>query len=252
MKYFFLLPVFFLLHANAQVVNIESLRFLNDSDGWEGTIKFNLAAEQNVNTIYNFGNAIHAQYKKGRSRCIFINDFSLSNTNGHDFENSGFQHLRYNYKLKNHERVTWEAFIQSQYNKPMKIDFRGLIGTGPRYRMIKTDKVHMYIAALYMFEHEEDEGEMLEKIYNDHRLDAYLSFTWAPEKNAEMINTFYYQPAFADFNDYRVSESFSFAFAINKHFSFETVFGLTYDTKQPPGIPNLYWSFAQGLNYNFK
>jgi putative salt-induced outer membrane protein YdiY len=243
--------LFVRLHCSAQVLNIESLRFQNDSDGWIGTVKFAFAAQQNVNRIYDFGNSIHAQYRKGQSRWILLNNLVFSKTNGKSFENTGYEHIRYDYKLKKYDWLTWEAFVQTQYNKPMKMDLRAIAGTGPRFRLIKKERAHMYLGTLYMFEHEEDEGEVLEAIYNDHRLDSYLTFTWAPVKNAEMVNTVYYQPAFTDFSDYRISEVFSFAFTMTKHFAFETGFNLTYDTKQPPGIPNLYWSLEQGLNFNF-
>lgn len=246
---FFIAALFFSVAASAQVLNIESQRFLNDTDGWAGQAALNFSAQQNVNEVISFGNDVHVQYKKGKSRIIFLNDLNFSKSNGTSFVNTGYQHLRYNYKLANKPHLTWEAFVQSQYNKPMKMDLRLVAGTGPRFRLAKTDRLHLYFAALYMFEHETDHADDL--VYDDHRLSSYLSFSWTPFKNAEIVNTLYYQPAFADFNDYRIAEDFHFTIDISKHFGFGTVFSLLQDTKQPPGIPNLSWQLGQQLSFSF-
>lgn len=233
----------------AQVLNVESLRFLNDTDGWMGQVRLSFAAENNGNEVYNFGNTVHVQYKKGRSRLILLNNLDLEKANGEDFINTGYQHVRYNYRLGDDSPWTAEAFVQSQYNKPMKMDFRGCAGVGPRYRLFKRDNFHCYLAALYMYEHEIDDGGRA--VYDDHRLDSYLSFSWKMAKNLEIVNTVYYQPLFADFNDYRISEDFIFTANFTKHFGIGTVFGLLKDTKQPPGVPELSWHFGQSLTYAF-
>jgi hypothetical protein len=237
------------LPCSAQVMNIESQRFLNDTDGWAGQTHLRFSAVQNVNQVIGFGNDIHVQYKKGRSRFIILNDVDFSRSNGTSFVNTGFQHLRYNYKLGDDSRWTMEAFAQGQYNKPMKMDMRLVGGIGPRIRIAKNDHLHLYFASLYIFEHETDNTDTL--TWNDHRLSSYLTFSWTPFKNAEIVNTLYYQPSFAALSDYRVSEDFHFTIDITKHFGFGTDFGLMLDTKQPPGIPNLTWHLGQTLGFNF-
>ncbi|HEU4716212.1 MAG TPA: DUF481 domain-containing protein [Bacteroidia bacterium] len=248
----FLFAAFLLLTAavvHSQVLNIESMRFYKDSDGWIGSANLDFGAQQNVNTLYDFSNTIHVQYKKKRSRIIFLNNLDFTFANKQDYENTGFQHVRYNYKLSDNGRWTAEAFVQTQYNKPMKMDFRGVTGAGIRMRVFKTKIVHMYLGSLYMFEHETDDGGKL--VYDDHRLSSYLTFSVDFNGKAEINNTVYYQPAFVNFSDYRISESFTCLAQITRHFGFSAAFDLLYDTKQPEGIPNLSWKFEQGIAYSF-
>jgi hypothetical protein len=234
---------------HSQVLNIESMRFYNDSDGWIGRASLSFSARKNVNSLYALDNNVHVQYKKGRSRFIFLNDLDLTQQNNNDLENNGFEHVRYNYQLGDSSRWWAEAFVQSQYNKTMKINFRGVTGAGPRFRVYASRKAHVYIASLYIFEHEEDIGGT---IYNDHRLSSYVTFSLNFSDRAEINNTIYYQPAFRNFTtDYRISESFTAIVDITKHFGLMNNIEFAYDTKQPPGIPNAYWNFESGLNIAF-
>ncbi len=56
------------------------------------------------------------QYRKGASALILLNDLSLMTVDDDDLVNSGFQHLRYNYTVKDSSFFTLEAFMQHQYN----------------------------------------------------------------------------------------------------------------------------------------
>lgn len=249
MKKIFLLLFFLPLVSLGQVLNIESMRFYNDSDGWIGRANLSFQAKRNVDRLYSIDNTIHVQYKKGKSRLIFLNDLDLTQANGTQFENNGFEHLRYNYHLGDSSRWWMEAFAQTQYNKPMKINFRGVTGAGPRLRLYASRKAHVYIASLYMYEHEEDMGGT---IYNDQRLSSYLTFSLNFADKAEINNTLYYQPAFKNFStDYRISESFTGIVNISKHFGLSSNIEFAYDTKQPEGIPNMYWNFESGLSIAF-
>ncbi|MBI3512362.1 MAG: DUF481 domain-containing protein [Bacteroidetes bacterium] len=251
MKHIFIFFLFLFsgIFSRAQVLNVESMRFYNDSNGWIGRVNLGFSARQNVNSIYAFDNTIHVQYKKGRSRIIFLNDLDFTKANGENFENTGFQHVRYNYRLGDSTRWIAESFIQSQYNKPMKINFRGVTGAGIRFQLLAKKSIHLYVASLYMFEHEIDEGG---KIYDDNRISSYFTFSVNLSDKAEVNNTIYYQPAFINFRtDYRISESLTCIFDISKHLGISSNFEMAYDTKQPPGIPNLYWNLESGLSFRF-
>jgi hypothetical protein len=92
---------------------------------------------------------VHLQYQKDRSRFLLLNDINFVKAGPTNFVNAGFQHFRYNYKVKN--RLTWEAFIQSQYNPILRLDLRLLAGTGPRLKIVK-NKNHttLFCYALYV------------------------------------------------------------------------------------------------------
>lgn len=249
MKKLLVLIITFLIFSSisAQVVNVESKRFLNDTNGFVGKIDFNFQITQNTQQIINFGNNVHLQYQKDRSRFLLINDINFVKAGSTNFVNAGFQHFRYNYKIKN--RLTWEAFIQSQYNPILRLDLRLLVGTGPRLKIVKNKTIRLYFATLYMYEHERISGETNQ--YNTHRLSSYVTFSLSIGENADFTSTTFYQPNFQNFNDYRIANDSSFELVISKKLNFRTGFNLLYDTRQPSGIPNLVYTLRNGLSYKF-
>jgi len=240
--------VFFILStASAQVVNVESKRFLNDTNGFVGKIDFNFQLTQNTQQIINLGNNVHLQYQKGRSRFLLINDLNFVKAGSTNFVNAGFQHFRYNYKVVN--RLTWEAFVQSQYNPILRLDLRLLAGTGPRFKLVKNNTLRLYAATLYMYEHEDISGETSQ--FNTHRLSSYVTFSLSLGENVDFASTTFYQPNLQNFQDYRIANDSSFELLINKKLNFRTGFNLLYDTRQPSGIPNLVYTLRNGLSFKF-
>lgn len=131
----------------------------------------------------------------------------------------------------------------------MKLDFRGLAGTGPRYRFLKNEHARIYIGVLYMYEHEINDNRQF--IFDNHRMSSYATVTWLIGEKADLVNTVYYQPLLTDFSDYRVSDEFSFNYEFTRHFGLELVFGTLLDTNQPEGIPEFSWRYRQKLTYRF-
>jgi hypothetical protein len=239
---FFFLPAAVL----AQIINIEGKRFLKDTNGFVGTTSGNFNINQNVSQVISFGINQHVQYKNNRHRILSISDWAFINAGHTDFVNAGYQHLRYNYKLN--RLVTWEAFVQAQYNKVLKLNRRYLTGTGPRLRVVKKENVKVYAACLYMYEYQSQNFDSTEQ-YN-HRLSAYVTLTIAYKK-IEFSSTTFYQPHLQDFANYRIANDSSFELGINKSLNFKTSFNLLFDTRQPVGVPDLTYVLKNGLTYKF-
>lgn len=232
---------------SAQVLNVESQRFNSDSMGWIGRVGFATQVQQSVQRVFGLDAELHVQYRKGKSRFLFLGDQNLVQAGGTDFINTGYEHIRYNYRLR--ERLTWEAFVQTQYNKPMRMDFRGVTGTGPRFRLLKREKIHMYVASLYMFEHEEVTGEPT--VYDDHRSSSYFTFTWIISPQADVSGTVFYQPNLRNFSDYRIATDMALDLDVTKRIAFRATFNLLYDDKQPAGVPNLTYQQQNSLELKF-
>ena len=128
---FFFIVLFFQFKITAQVINIESKRFLQDTNGFIGKADLNFNINQNISQVMSLGINIHSQYVHNRNRILAIGDLAFIKAGTQDFVNSGYQHLRYNYKLLNW--LTWEAFIQAQYNRILLLDRRYLAGSGTAF-----------------------------------------------------------------------------------------------------------------------
>lgn len=235
------------LSATAQVINIEGKRFLNDTNGWVGNADFSFAVIQNTQQVLSFSNTLRVQYQKNRSRFILLNDINFIKAGKTDFVNAGYQHFRYNYKV--HKLITLEAFTQTQYNPVLRLDFRYLLGAGPRFRLLKRPNARIYAAALYMYEFDDIKDDAAD--VHEHRISNYVTFTFNLFKNCELISTTFYQPKLGDAADYRIANDSSLEIHINRHLNFKSTFNLLYDTRQPAGVPSLVYNFRNGLSVKF-
>ncbi len=249
MKSLFLYALIFgvALNSFAQILNVESLRKVTDTTGWSGSITLDFTFARNQNDFFIVSNDIHVQFKTQKSLFLFKNQLNFIKIENNDFSNSGIQHLRYNYKIK--PRITWEAFIQAQYNKISKIDFRGLAGTGLRFKLSKNDNYKFYLGSLIMYEHEElSDGTGINR---DVRSSSYFSFSLYPNENFSIVSTTYYQPLLKQLSDFRIAMESSLVFKIHKHFAFKVTHTFAYDTDPALGIQNSHYNLNTGLAYSF-
>jgi putative salt-induced outer membrane protein YdiY len=237
---------FFQIKITAQVINIESKRFLQDTNGFIGKADLNFNINQNISQVISLGVNIHSQYVHNKHRILAIGDLAFIKAGKQDFVNSGYQHFRYNYKLSH--ILTWEAFVQAQYNRILLLDRRYLAGTGPRFKLIKQPNFRAYTAVLYMYEYQSQNNDSIEA-YNN-RISSYLTLSLSSKK-VEFTSTTFYQPNLANFNDFRIANDTAFEIIITGHFNFKVGFNLLYDTKQPIGIPDLTYILKNGLSYKF-
>lgn len=239
--------IFFLGNSNAQVLNIEKERIRTDTTGWSGSgqLSFNLLS--NVQKLAEFGLEGHLQYKTYRSLYLALSDYELINSGKSDYSNKGMLHLRYNYKLS--KLITYEGFMQGQFNKVLNLEFRGLLGSGLRFKMIGHDKLRLYSGLAYMFEYELPSGEVAEE-YN-HRMSSYLSLSIRPNANFSIYGTMYYQPRIDYFTDYRISVGLDLMFRITRHLYYAVSYEELDDNRPISNVPKITYSLKNKLVLDF-
>ncbi len=249
MKYLIaLLLTSFSFSAHAQILNAESLRKVTDTSGWSGSASLNFSLKRDVNDYYGLSSTLHVQYKMNRHLVLLKNDIELQNIDDNEFENAGIAHLRYNYRF--HPRITWEVFAQAQYNKVSKIEFRGLLGTGPRIKLTSSEKYKLYFGTHLMYEYEELSDDIT-PVHRDFRSTSYLSFSFYPTQTLSLISTTYYQPKINDVSDYRFSNQSSLLIDLIKNLAFKTTYTFLYDETPAEGIPNSQYNLQSGFVYSF-
>ncbi|MBE3072590.1 MAG: DUF481 domain-containing protein [Acidobacteria bacterium] len=233
--------------AAGQVVQIEGKRIRTDKPGWAGEVSASAQFVKNRNDVTDIGMSLHLQFKTGRSLWLILNTLDFIRAGRTDFENRGYQHVRYNYKVR--DWFTWEAFIQAQYDKPLHLDFRGLVGTGPRFKVFATPKARLYAAALVMYEREDLTGGL--PTQRDVRLTSYLSFTIEPNQQFRLVSTTYYQPRVDAFRDRRVASDSTFSAGITEKLSVFASVNVLYDARPPAGVVTTSYTLRNGLAYRF-
>jgi hypothetical protein len=234
--------------GQAQILNAESLRKVTDTSGFSGAATLNFSLKRNVNEFVEIGSDVHLQYKMNKHLYIFKNNIAFEKIEGNNFENTFISHLRYNYRF--HRRVAWEAFAQGQYNKVALIDFRGLIGMGPRFKLSTSKKYNLYLGTLLMYEYEKLDDGITPK-QRTFRQSTYFSFSLYPTERISIVSTTYYQPSWSDLGDYRISSQSSMVIQFIKNVYFNISYTFVYDRYPAVGIPNSQYDFQTGISYLF-
>lgn len=232
--------------TSAQVVNVEGRRFMNDSVPWTGYVNFRFNVAESGQRSLNLGLNGAVQHIDGRHRYMFINDISFSQVEANEFLNTGFQHLRYNYRVDS--MWTGEAFVQSQYNKPLRLDLRLMIGAGPRYTAVDNAKMRVNLGTAVMLEREGiTDGPITTLVRNSSYVSATLIFTGM----ASLTTVVYFQPKLFDASDQRIAVEGGLLINVTEHMTLESRMNLLKDSAQPEGVPSLTYSWNNLFGYRF-
>lgn len=249
--FLFICLVTMTIQVNSQIVNIENKRLSTKKDGFSGSVDLNFKLTYATKQLFQIGDKIKIAYTKKRNYVMFLTDHSLvkSNTSG-EFVNKGFEHLRYNYKLKDSSRVVYEVFHQGQFNKIQKINLRLLVGTGFRFKVVDKKNFQLNLGTSIMGEYEElvlDELTVSQDILSSN----YLSF------DAQLTETFginsitYFQPKFIDYGNYRLANETYLRFKFNKFLTFKIVYSLSHDSRDIENVRKTNYTLSNTLSFKF-
>lgn len=250
MSRIFLVILFFcsFAFANAQIVNVENARIHSDTTGWMGSAGALLSMTKNTDEIFLVQINAHVQYKTQKDLFLILGNYGFLSGSSQNLINNSFFHLRYNRKLNKILRI--EFFTQILQNPVTKIDYRILTGAGPRFKLTEKKKFRLYAASLVMHEYERELNEE-KTIHNDIRSSSYVSFSYQPNDNTEMVNTVFYQPLFSYLNDYRILDQFKFSVKAGKKLALAFNVNYLYDNKPVVGVPRINYTVSTGIDYNF-
>jgi hypothetical protein len=232
------------LSSFSQIVNVEKNR--KHASGFQATMGLDFNIKETGSRIFEFKNTIDVQYSRKAHNFIFLNNLSLLSVNKGSLINNGFQHLRYNYTVKDSSFLTLEIFGQYQYNEQKLLTKRILLGGGPRFRLTQNPKINWYFAPLIMNE-KEQLSDSVHTETNLFRLDSYTNLQLTINKSLSFNFICYYQPDFYNFNDYRISGEATFRLNFNKYLAYSVSYALDYDNQPPVQIQNMFWYFKNTL-----
>lgn len=236
-----------LFTAKAQIVNIESARMQSDTTGWMGNAGAGLALTKNVQQVFSTEFDAHIQYKSNKSLYLLLGSYGFLKSAGTSLIDNTFLHFRYNYKIN--KILRWEAFTQLQQNVISNINSRFLLGSGPRFKLLGTKMIKLYAASLMMYEREKETNSNL--IHNDIRSSSYVSITFTPNKQLEIISTSFFQPLVNNLNDYRILNQVSVKVKAGKRLGLRVRWNYLNDSRPVPGIPSVNYSLSTGADYEF-
>lgn len=241
---FFVFFLFLTFSAFSQIVNVEKKR--KNTDGFQATIGIDFNIKETGSRIIELKNNIDLQYAHKAHKIILLNSIKLLSIDNGSLINNGFQHLRYNYTIKDSSFLTIEAFGQHQYNEQKLLKKRFIAGAGPRFRILQNKSISWYFAPLAMYEYEQlsDDKNTETKLF---RLDSYTNLGISLSNLVSFNNITYFQPNLCNFNDYRISSETGLRFNISKHFAYSVTYAFDYDSEPPVDVQNTFWFFKNSL-----
>lgn len=229
--------------CQGQIVNMENQRYHTDTTGWAGTLGGNFSLSNYGQKVFAVNANAHVQYKSKKSLYLLLGGYGFLKGDNRSFIDHGFLHFRYNYKLTN--AVRFEAFTQIQQNVITKIQYRYLVGTGPRFKILGSERLRIYAASLPMYEVEKEKDKP--SPVHDWRLSSYLSITLVPNKQTELTSTTYYQPILFDVGDYRLLNQSSLKVKAAKKIAVVINWNYQYDATPATGIVTDTYNLSTGI-----
>ena len=233
----------------AQIVNIEQLRFKTDTSLWLFQDNLSFSVFRNTDQVVDIENDFLLRYYRGKNQLLLLNSLHFNFSEDINFAQAGFIHLRYVRSLSNLTEL--EAFGQVQTDRPLRIEQRALFGIGPRFGVDQKGSFQFHTGHLLMYE---SDKEMFNDIQHyDWRLSSYVSLLWKYKEKFNWTLVSYYQPRFEDWSDWRLSLQNQLSFKLGEHWAFTVSASLNYDA-QPvvdPNIPNLTYKLDNGILVKF-
>lgn len=263
----FIATFFLTLSLSAQVVNTEKLRLKNTDKSFAGDIDFTLGLSQNkAGQTLRFNGFTRFDIIRPQTHWLFIGGYGFSQFKKADksgdvptkFNNNGFTHLRFGQQIS--PVLTWEVFAQGQFDEVQEVEARILNGTGPRFKILKTDTSHLFLGTLYMYEYEknnvavtDDTGETTQNLHieRNHRLSAYISGAVTIKGYLSINHVTYYQPKLNEWSDFRISSETTVTIKLTNRVALKTYFQLVFDEKPPTTVPQTMFNLSNGLSVSF-
>ena len=87
--------------------------------------------------------------------------------------------------------------------------------------------------------------------HTDFRNSSYISFTWTPQQNVELISTTYLQPLLKKTSDFRLLNQAIFKVKASPHFALSIKWNYLHDRIAAGISPRTTYSFSTGIDYDF-
>jgi len=257
LKYIIVTGCFALLLPNnafSQIISTSTPTLSIDSIGLQGNFDLYFYNSQNSVNVFSFkaGSAIQYLTSNKKHRLLSLNGISqmiMKSDESTSKDDRGVQHFRYNYIVS--DKIEIEGFTQAQFNEPLKLGFRGLIGTGVRYVWHKNEDQFVYYGIGGMYNYEKQLSSPIE--WHEYRINTYIAINRRFNEKIVASLNFYYQPKITNSHDFRVSSTSTFELYATKHLGFKIGLNLQHDSTpiEDPEIHKFTYTLVSGLTYRF-
>ncbi|MGN8226674.1 DUF481 domain-containing protein [Gracilimonas sp. BCB1] len=232
--------------AQAQLLNVESVRSDADSAGWHGQLNFNLSLSQYNDRVLQFTNKANLSYFSDHHAYLFLNNLKLVNLDGASVISSGYSHLRTTFNREN--RFSPEVFFQYQYNNNLGLRNRFLGGAGFRYTLFDGDNWTGSFSTGLMAEYEQWKETGQPPIENEFlKSTSNLSLRGKLNPQTTFLLIGYYQARPDQFFQARSILETQLQVTMTRRISMSVQFSAAYDADPVIDIPNWTYELSNGF-----
>jgi hypothetical protein len=235
----FALSIFILLSLEcfSQILNIEKYRIDKDTANvWSGNIGFGFSSKKQQNTVTTLNANSNLVYLSQKHSYLQIGNIKFIAVEGSQLISEGYTHFRS--VLNRRKFISYEPFLQWQYDLGRGLEKRELYGFAIRFNFIRTKKFHVAANTGCMYEHEVWKGNVLRFPVVDrpgfaetHFIKSTSNFTARGDvsNNVYILFVIYYQARFDRFFDPRLITDTQINFIISKRLTINNQFVSTFD-----------------------
>lgn len=234
------------------IVNMDGLHFDNKKDTFTADLDLTVSGSSgNSNTAKT---ALNAQFSwiAEKSINLAILGYQYGKSNDVRSANKAFIHYRYIYQLNN--TIDWELFGQLETNEFTRLSYRGLLGSGIRFSVAKSEQHHAFLGVGGFYSKEKikfTSGLTDDGVEEFTRANFYFLSKYRVNPEINFANVLYYQPHLSRFSDYRALLETKFDFKINEDLSFRLSLDIEYDSEPSQAIKSTDVGYMSGLVFNF-
>ena len=237
--------------ASSQV-NIEKLRRDEDQRGLSGTAEIDLSGRSGNVNVWQVTIGGRVDFVGPAVTTLFVTRADFGWEDGERFSNEALLHLR-----RVHRNRSWlrpEAFVQINYDRPLLLTFRGLLGGGLRIGILSAENFRLWWGSAYMFEHESLDlpggARHPERVWV-HRWSNYLSSRAVLTERATLLWSAYLQPRINVVEDVRAINELDLGVELTSRFSLVVTLRTRYDSRPPDDTESLDTALSTGISVAF-
>lgn len=226
--------------ASAQIVNVQALFDENRGPGRSAAVDLGADWRTGSINLFSLRGALLGQWRTDNHTWMGVIRGEYAFAAEEVIVSKVMEHVRYRYRFT--ERLSGETFLQHEFDEFRRIQFRALLGVGPRLKVLTDKKATLVVGIAMMLEHERirrdaepDAGDFR----TDPRLSSYILGRLEFMENVALVQTLYAQPRVTNFADIRLLNDTIFEVKPNERLTVGIGFNLTFDNSPPMAVPKL-------------
>ena len=234
------------------IVNMDGIHFDNQSKPFAIDVDLTITGTTGNSDTQKASFNSQFSWISDKSINLFIMGHQYGESKSIRNVNNSFLHYRYIHKLNDY--YDWELFTQVEKNEFTRLVYRGLIGTGFRYSLARSDTHHAFLG-FGAFQSKEEiaktAGLTDDGVEEYARANIYFLSKYKIKPTLSFTNTLYYQPRLDRTSDVRALLQSSLDIKLNDQLSFRIKLDITHDSEPSQSVKETDISYMTGLVMRF-